>query len=283
MRGRKAESPYAERPLELIDPPSLAMRETFDEAGLAELAESIRQVGVVLPIKLRSRGARFEIIDGHRRYVASLMAGRQTIPSVAVDVGDDLGEALKAHANYWREDVNPAEEAVWFSRLLETHCEGDVDRLCTMLHLKRSYVEDRLLLLEADAEIIAAVREKRIGFGHARELQQVRDRSTRLMYLDSAIRGGATVRLIREWRQRANAAPAGEAPPPSDGLNQHTGTPAPAFTMSCLCCGSDDAPWEMELIYVHRRCRGMFLDPYMARLRGELPAGAAGQAPAEGA
>lgn len=276
MPPRKPEGPYREIPLELIDEPSLAIRETMDTEALAELARSIKEVGVLQPIALEQQGGRYRILAGHRRYLASQIVGLKTIAAMLRDTSEISGVAVTSHENAYREDVNPAEEAVYLQKVLDQECGGDVDRLCALTRQVRSYVEGRLLLLQGDPDVFEALRARRISMAVARELNKVSDRGYRMMYLDAAIRGGATARIVQEWRVQANQAAPAEAPPPSSGANQYSGLPAPVTTMTCLCCRSTAEPWNMELIPVHRRCRGMFVDPLLARL-GRLMSGGLGE------
>jgi len=276
---RKVEGPYREIPLELIDQPALPIRETFDQAAMEELTRSIQDVGVLQPIAVEQHGGRYRILAGHRRYIAAARAGLKTIPAVVRDTSQIDGVAVTSHENAYREDVNPAEEARYLAELLESRCGGDVDRVCELTHQVRSYVESRLVLLAGDPDVFEALRQRRLSMAVARELNRIEDRGYRMVALDAAIRGGATARIVQEWRIRYNqAAPAG-APAPTSGENQYTGLPAPVTTMTCVCCDSSQEPWNMELIAVHQRCRGMFLDPHLARIHGVLAAGPAPEAP----
>jgi len=270
MPQRKPAGPYLDLPLELIDEPSLPMRQSFDGEALDDLTASVRELGVLQPIIVEQHGGRYEIDDGHRRYIAAGRAGLKTIPAVVRDTSQVSGEAVKCHANLWREDVNPGEQAVYLAQLLEHQCGADVDRLCKLTRQKRAWVEERLLLIAGDPDVFEALRGRRISLAVARELNRVKDRGYRMMYLDAAIRGGATARLITEWRIAADAVTPVEPPPPGTGDNQYTALPPPVTSMVCLFCDSTEAPWEMELIPMHRRCRAIFLDRFLARLQATM-------------
>jgi ParB family chromosome partitioning protein len=273
MAGRKAEGPYREIPLELIDEPAQAIRETMDLPALEDLTQSIRDVGVLQAISVEQQGGRFRILAGHRRFVAAGRAGLKAIPAVLRDTTEISGQAVTVHENAYREDVNPAEEARYLAQLLEQECGGDVDRLCKLTRQARSYVEGRLLLLTGDPDVFEALRQRRISMAVSRELNKVTDRGYRMMYLDAAIRGGATARIVQEWRIQANLAAPVEAPPVMPGENQYTGLPAPVTSMTCVCCNSAEEPWNMELIPVHRRCRGMFLQKHLEQLKRFMSVG----------
>jgi ParB family chromosome partitioning protein len=270
MPPRKADGPYRELPLGLIDQPALPIRESFDQAALEELTQSIRDVGVLQPIAVEQHLGRFRILAGHRRFTAATRAGLHTIPAVIRDTRVISGQAVTIHENFFREDVNPAEEANYLAHLLEQECAGDVDRLCILTHQVRSYVEGRLLLLRGDPDVFDALRQRRLSMAVARELNRVTDRGYRMMYLDAAIRGGATARIVQEWRIQSESMAPAIAPPLTDGENQFTGLPAPITTMICLFCDSAAEPWEMELVPMHRRCRAIFLDRFLAKLKQGL-------------
>jgi ParB/RepB/Spo0J family partition protein len=227
---------------------------------------------------VRPRNGRFEIRDGHRRFIASQRAGHKTIAAIISDRQGLEGEAIKIHANRFREDVNPAEEAAYFDYLLREYCEGDVDRLCSATHQRRGYVEERLLLLRADPQVLAAIRDRQVSLAVARELNLVRDQGNRALWLDAAIKGGATARVVREWRLREQLAVDAIPPPPTSGENQYTSLPAPVTTLVCFCCESGEDPWELELLYAHRRCRKLFLDAFLERLRAPVSEGSRGEA-----
>jgi len=264
---------YRELPLELIDEPEMPIRESFDEQKLQELADSIQAVGVVEPILVEEKpGGRFEVLAGHRRLLATRRTTRRTIPAIVFQRGNVSAAAIRLHENTYREDLNPAQEARYFEHLLQEYCGGDVDKLCEMLRQKRPYVEERLLLVRGDAAVFRAVAEGQIGLMVARELNRVKDRGYRHVYLDAARKGGATARLVQQWRidnerylqavdDIATTGQAGEYVPP----------PPPITTLVCCLCEGSDDPHELELLYMHRYCRKTVFERFLDRLRA--PAG----------
>jgi len=165
---------YQQLSLDDIDPPALASRETVDERALEELAQSIARVGLIQAIGVRRCGARYQVVYGHRRFLACQMIGTPTIECVIVGDGDVSPEALKIIENAEREAVNPAEEAAMLHTLLANDCGGDTDVLARLLHRSREYVESRLLLLAGDRDVLAALRAGKITLSVARELNMMR-------------------------------------------------------------------------------------------------------------
>lgn len=261
---------HKEIPLILIDPPALASRETFDERALLELADSIKLVGVIQAVGVKPIGHRFEVIYGHRRYIAAKLASLDTLPCRVYDDTTISPEALKVIENAEREEVNAGEEAIYFSALLDQLCGGDTDRLAALVGRSREYVEARLVLLRGDPDVLAALKTKRIGLIVARELNAIHRDTERRMYLDSAVRNGCTARLARDWRLRANALnelrEATEPPPSGDA---ERAPQPPGSPLRCLICGEDDAPHDMGLYYIHNPCFRLLMKPFLRGLTSE--------------
>lgn len=257
-------------PLDLIDEPPRPVRDTMDEVKLAELAESIAELGVIEPIVVEAIGGRYRIEAGHRRYCASIMAKLSEIPAVVHAEGTLKREAVKLHENLYREELNAAEEGMFYVQLLETECAGDVDKLCEMVKQKRSYVENRILIVQGDEQVLDALKRGKINFSVARELNLVKDVPNRRMLLDNAQKGGATALMVRNWRADIERIVQVEPPAQGNGDNQFTDRPPVMHTMRCMCCDRDDEPWDMELVYVHKRCNLLFLAAYLTELRRRI-------------
>lgn len=242
-------------PLHLIDPPELAVREQFDEQRLMELADDIHSNGLIQPLVVRSVGDRFEIIAGHRRYTALHMIGAVSAPCSVRNDTDIDPDALKIAENAEREDVNPAHEAQFFARLLARDPNGDTDALAKKVRRSREYVETRLLLLRGDTRIYAAVAAGTITLSVARELNAIRNEGQRLVYLEAAVRGGASAKVAQQWRKEANrfadiqveSAEAAGAPAPMP-------TQPVDSVFRCICCDGDEDTYDMRLVYVHNGC-----------------------------
>lgn len=269
MAKRSATDRFDFIALELIDEPDIAMRETIDQAALVELADDIRANGVVQPLRLTPKGDRYEIVAGHRRYLAATIALLPRVPAIIRASSRGEIESMKVAENSHREEVNPAEEARYYDRLLNEHCGNDVDALCAMVRRSRATVETRLLLLQGDAEVLLALQRRQLGIGVAQELNLITDETQRRMYLDAAVRGGASTRLVREWRsqwERLQAFQAGQEPP-----GEHYEPPPPqppGSTLSCFVCDSNEDPHDLELIYLHRSCKRLIVSRIITEVKG---------------
>lgn len=259
-------------PIELVDEPLEPERETMDEVLLAELADEIAAVGQQNPCRVREEGARYRIISGHRRLLACRLASIPTL-KVIVDRDNSVSDLAKMLSeNSGREDPNPVERARVYARALTELCGNDVDRLCELVKKPRAHVEDRLVLLAGDEQVLAALHHRHISLAVARELNRVDDADRRLVFLDAAVRGGATARQVQEWRVKAQFLPPTPLPPPdttgTDGQAQHI---APTNGFVCLFCGDGDDVHLMELLYLHRQCK-KFLNRFLQREPQATPA-----------
>jgi len=159
-----------ELPLDVISAGPYQPRSIFDTDRLQELAESIRQQGVIQPVVVRLSGdQQYELIAGERRWRAAQMAGIEKIPAIVRDVPDDIAIAMALVENIQRENLNPIEEATALRRLVDefqmTHQEaGDA------VGRSRSAVSNLLRLLELSSEVRELVDARHLEMGHARAL-----------------------------------------------------------------------------------------------------------------
>lgn len=261
MSLRDARREYREIPIAAIDPPRLASRATMDEAQLEELARDIARNGVISPLSVGRVGDRYEVVAGHRRLMAASRARLAAVPCVVYASVDAAHEAIKFAENKYREDLNPADEALWFTELLERDCGGDVDRLCEQLGIKRSYAENRLLLLTGDEQIFEAVQRGAIGVGVAQQLNRCTDEGHRRMLLRSAIDGGATQALVSGWIldwQKAQRYLEG-APAPGQGAAPLAPLPQTNY-FTCYVCKGTEHVETMRPINIHGHCALAILD-----------------------
>ena len=156
--------------IDLIDPNPRQPRSTFDDEALAELATSIKELGVLQPLLVRaSSGGRFELIAGERRWRASRVAGLTRVPVMIVET-DDAGSLERAIVeNIHRSDLNPIEEGAAFKQLLE---EGGLtqEALGQRLGKNRVTITNALRLLDLPTNVQRLLIERRLTAGHGRAL-----------------------------------------------------------------------------------------------------------------
>ena len=161
--------------IEAIRPNPRNPRSAFVEADLVDLADSIREKGILQPILVRSVGAeRYEIIAGERRWRAAQRAGLHEVPVVIVEANDKEALELAIIENVQRADLNPLEEAAGYERLLAEFDYTHND-LARVIGKSRSHVANTVRLLKLSPAIQAHLSEGRISAGHARALLAIPD------------------------------------------------------------------------------------------------------------
>ena len=153
-----------------LQPSSYNPRKHFDETSLAELAESIRQQGVLQPVGVRPiADNRFEIVFGERRYRASVMADLEVIPAIVMDITDETAEEMAVTENLQRKDVTPIEEANAYQRLIESG-RHDVQSLAVQFGKNESYIRTRLKFISLIPEIASLLEKDEITISVATEI-----------------------------------------------------------------------------------------------------------------
>ena len=169
-----------------IDPNRDQPRRRFDESALQELADSIKAVGVIQPILVRKTGDRYTIIAGERRWRASRAAGMDEIPAIVRDWDEVKRLEAALIENLQRDDLNPVEEAMGVSRLME-QCGLTQEQAAERLGKSRPAVANLIRLLTLPESILNMLREGKLTAGHARALVTLnKDLQLRLAQLAAA-------------------------------------------------------------------------------------------------
>ncbi len=181
--------------IEHIDPNPRQPREHFDGEHLNELAESIRQNGVLQPIVVRRVEGRYELILGERRLRAAKLAGRATIPAIVreVDDADSLRHALME--NLQREDLNPMEEARGYLALKDGFGLPVAD-IAAMIGKNRSTVANSMRLLNLPEVVKTLIVEGKLTAGHARALLAIEGEAAQIEWARRIVSENLTVREI---------------------------------------------------------------------------------------
>lgn len=161
-----------EVPLEDIYPNASQPRTYFDEKALADLAQSIKALGIIQPVTLRKDGDKFEIISGERRFRASKMAGLKSVPAYIRLVNDQELLEMALVENIQREDLDAIEVALTYQRLLD-EIGMTQENLSQRLGKERSTITNSIRLLRLSPEVQNAVRSGEISAGHGRAIISV--------------------------------------------------------------------------------------------------------------
>ena len=155
-----------------IEPNRSQPRKTFDEDALEELADSIRQYGLIQPIMVQKREGYYEIIAGERRWRACMKAGLKEVPVIIREYDDQKIMELSLIENLQREDLNPMEEARAYKRLMEEFGLTQ-EEIAGRVSKSRPVIANALRLLKLDERVQAMVEQGEISMGHARALASV--------------------------------------------------------------------------------------------------------------
>ena len=160
--------------ISLVEPNKEQPRKIFDEGALAELADSIKQYGIIQPIVVVKKDDHYVIVTGERRWRAAKIAGLKTVPVVVKDLTEQQIMELSLIENIQREDLNPIEEALAYKRL---HTEFNLkqDEVADRVSKSRAAVANSMRLLKLAENVQQMVIEGEISTGHARALLAIED------------------------------------------------------------------------------------------------------------
>lgn len=176
-----------------IFPNRFQPRLRFDEDKLNELSDSIRKYGVIQPIVVRPINNKYEIIAGERRYKASVLANKSTIPAVIVSLSDKESEEIALLENIQRQQLSPIEEAVSYKRILDM---GYITQegLAKKIGKAQSTIANKIRLLNLDDEVQEALLENKISERHARSLLRLNGNQNQIDMLHRIINERLTVK-----------------------------------------------------------------------------------------
>ena len=180
-------------PIEKVTPNKGQPRKTFDPDQLGELADSIKQNGILQPLLVRAKGKLYEIVAGERRYQAAKLAGLKEVPVIIKDISDDDVFKLALIENLQRSDLSPLEEAQGYRQLID---EKDLtqEELAKLLSKSRSAITNTLRLLDLPQEVQAFVEDGRLTAGHARAILAVPSEEGRIRLAEKVAEEHLSVR-----------------------------------------------------------------------------------------
>ena len=177
-------------------------RRDFNEEALQELADSIKELGVIQPITLRKMDDdTYQIIAGERRFRASQLAGKETIPAYILKADDEETMEMALIENIQREDLNPLEISLAYQQLIEQHNLSQ-EQLSKRVGKGRATVANFLRLLRLPATIQVALKERKIDMGHAKALLSLDSHADQINLFHEIEKNGYSVREVEELVRR---------------------------------------------------------------------------------
>ena len=195
---KEADEKVEELQLDEIRPNPYQPRKNFDEENLKDLSDSIRKNGVFQPIIVRKSSVMgYEIIAGERRFRASKLAGKDSIPAIVRAIDDEQMMEVAVLENLQREDLSPLEEAEAYSTLMK-NLKITQSELSERLGKSRPYIANYLRLLDLPREVKALVQDGKLSMGQARTLLALKDKDKLVELAKKTVKENYTVRQLEQ-------------------------------------------------------------------------------------
>lgn len=241
-------------PLDLIDDPSLAMRSNVRDSAIEDLADDMREVGLVEPIVVRKVGERYEIIAGHRRTLAARMLGWALIEAKVVDVDDAQALKMRFLENESRVDVDPFDQAIFYNQIMDKLGYSFAE-LAKTINRSETFVRDRVAILSFPIYLMKAVKDRAISLAAAHWLNKITDETTRFSYVGYAVSSGITANRAMQWQKNWELGNLPREPVKFEETNFATGEKNEIYKLPCIICGQEDVMGNFRLYEVHEECR----------------------------
>lgn len=185
-------------PIHLIDEPTNAMRSEVWDSELDDLANSIKQFGLMQPVTLREKGDRYEVVAGHRRLAAHRKLGLPTVDSIVKVVDEVTTDAMKIHENLYRASVNPVDEAVFLAGYQE-RANLSLTELAKLVNRSENWVQTRLDILTYPDYLIEFVYTGKLSMATASILNQIENEKIKESYCRTAAMQGLSATRAKYW------------------------------------------------------------------------------------
>lgn len=242
---------------EIIDVPvdsikAQFLERTVTEEGIMELANSIKDIGIIEPLVVIKSGEEFILQAGMRRLVAAKRVGLPTVPCIVVDVDKQGSISITLHENLYREDLNPVDEAWIYEQLRDKH-KYSGQEIARMIGRKEGYVSQRLSIVLWPTNLAEALGNGQISFSVARELSIITDTKHRDWLLKHAIESGVNYRTARRWRIEWQAQVPTKEEEPDYSKPPPEPEPPPSEQILCWWCNKFFDPVKMITIQLCHR------------------------------
>lgn len=195
-------------PIIKIEPNRAQPRTRFDEDALQELADSIKQYGIIEPIVVQKREDHYEIIAGERRWRAAHLAGLKEVPVVVKEYSEDEIFTIALIENIQREDLNPIEEAVAYQKLIQ-ELKLKQDEVAEKVSKSRTAITNSMRLLKLDQRVQQMLIDEMISEGHGRALLPITDAEEQFILamkvFDEKLSVRETEKLVKKIQEEKNA------------------------------------------------------------------------------
>lgn len=186
--------------MSLIDPPENQARMDIPEREIFELSESFKSVGQLQAILIVPRDGRYEVVAGHRRFLAAQHIGWGKIKAEVRKLSDKDVAIIRMIENLQRADISPIEEAAQYANLFDKH-KFTMRMIADQVGKSANHIKLRMDLLQLDPMIQKAIHERKVSIGVARTLSRIEDKKDLYRFLDMAIDNGVTESVAKMWTE----------------------------------------------------------------------------------
>lgn len=222
-----------------VDPPGDAARDFIDPDKVRELAESIRGQGLLQPILVRPLNGRFEVVAGHRRWLAHRLLAKVDIKALVRELSDEEVEVIRAIENDQREDLNPIEKARGYKKLADKFGLTR-EQIAQKMGRSRETIIRFIKLLEIPEEFQRELAKGKLSIAVALCLNEIGDEAFKKYYFTAAVENGVTLEVARAWvseyeKTRQGRVEGVEGGVPGGGAVQE---PLPIYQTCVVCIGA---------------------------------------------
>lgn len=241
--------------LDLIDEPQGILRFDIDPDDLDELAQSISEIGLLQPIMLAKSGERFEVVFGHRRFLAHQKLGLSAVRAIVREMTQEQIGVARATENISRADLTPLEEAATYKNLID-HYGMSLEKVAKKMSKTPGTIKRRMDILRMPPALQKAVHKKQISMTVAESLWPISDQASLDYYLMFAIENGCTKEVARSWAKDWKDAQRRSNTPGSEGarVDFSPSEPRPSYVPCDIC----NEPVDLNTTKFFRTCPGCF-------------------------
>lgn len=229
-----------------IEPNRNQPRQQFDDSSIAELADSIRQHGLIQPIVVRPVGANYQIVAGERRWRACRMLGLSEVSAIIKDFTDEETAQIALIENIQREDLNPIEEAQAYRSLMDEYGMTQ-EQLSKAVGKSRSTVANSVRLLNLPVTLVEMLKKREISVGQAKAIAAVENEGEMVSLAKDAAAGKITVRGIEKIAAKGTAENASEEKAGTENPAEKKGSPKEAGETSAENSFCESTPFITEM------------------------------------
>ena len=240
-------------PVDKIKDPERPLRTHLTPESVDDLVFSIKEVGIIQPLTVCKSGDGYEVVAGHRRLLAAVICKMSEVHCIVIETDGIDKEVLKMHENIGRADINPIDWAIQLD-YLKTQYHLSNAKLAETIGFSESWVSEHLEINNYPEEVLLAIQNGTLSFSSARELAKIKDKNKREIYVRSAVKGGVTPNLARQWKMEANREPIKYQTETQEPTNKNDQEVTNTYEPICPVCG-EKVPFEnIVTLQVHSEC-----------------------------